>query len=425
MIRAEEHDTDRRGRVIFLEVFQELNWLANRVEEDYGIDYNVQAFSGKHPTGAWFQVQLKSSQALTYSTDETFISYSLDIEHLVHYAIELKQPLFIVLVDVASKSVFWTCPQLNSGPIRAAHTEGAQSLTLRIPTANSLPDSAAKMIEALSHAYLLLAARELGTSSNSIFQTALESRVLDEQLLVGLQAKQDHVRLSRIAEAYEAQRFDDVLQRISNLTDDPDATLAAKFHAEYQLNTLNFHQTLFAGAQAIDIANVHFEYAERLRLLAKREHYWIRLGATIIHAAARIDKAVQIDAADDMALRVHAASAINPLAVLGLLAKRAASSREIVRLYNRSLKLINRALQLPEALRLCTLITRVPLSISAYLLALRQASDEETNREFVKSCLSVLEAVIAALASVDDQRGIVTAIHAAGLLNALNRLGHL
>jgi hypothetical protein len=42
--KAEQHDTDRAGRLLFTQVFQDLNFVVNPATDDYGIDYNVQVF---------------------------------------------------------------------------------------------------------------------------------------------------------------------------------------------------------------------------------------------------------------------------------------------------------------------------------------------------------------------------------------------
>jgi hypothetical protein len=59
--KSEEHEIDRAGKRLLREVLESLHWVVNDVQEDYGIDSNVQVFDGKSPTGAWFHAQLKSS----------------------------------------------------------------------------------------------------------------------------------------------------------------------------------------------------------------------------------------------------------------------------------------------------------------------------------------------------------------------------
>lgn len=413
MIKAEEHDTDRAGRLIFEKVCHQLDWVPSRVDDDYGIDYNVQAFSERQPTGAWFQVQLKSSNAPSRSADGTFISFNLSIAHAVHYSLDLKQPLFLLLADISSEEMFWFCPQLNSGMVRKAQARGVESVTFRIPTANTLIASPARLVESLNHVYLLLSAREIGASSHYTFQNAIDRRVLNDEVLQGLQSKQDHLRLLRIAQAFDLGKFEEASNRINVVLSDPDVTIHAKFHALLQLNSLEYRQRVFSGTAAIDLPTVHLKYAERLRTLAGRNHDWIRRGAALVHATALIEKIVQNDAADHMALQIHSAAGSNPMAILGLLTRRAASARNIVRLYNRALQLVEQALRCSEVHYLTNIITRVPTSFAVYLIALRHASDNQTASEFVRSGLRVLDAAVAIASDAGDQRGIGNAVFAA------------
>jgi hypothetical protein len=57
--KPEEHEINRARKRLLRTVVEELGWVLNDVEEDYGIDSNVQIFDGTHPTGAWFHKQLK------------------------------------------------------------------------------------------------------------------------------------------------------------------------------------------------------------------------------------------------------------------------------------------------------------------------------------------------------------------------------
>ena len=150
-----QHDTDRAGRVVFVEMMQNLNFVANSVVDDYGIDYNVQAFDGLHPTGAWFHVQLKSSAAPSYASDRSFISFEMDIDHLVHFALQLHQPIFLVLVDTTQRRVFWHSPQLEAKKVSEASNTGQGSLTLRVPVSQELPGSAEVLMRTLKQLYLL------------------------------------------------------------------------------------------------------------------------------------------------------------------------------------------------------------------------------------------------------------------------------
>ena len=47
--KPEQHETDRAGQRLLREVLEPLAWVVNDVQEDYGIDYNVQVFDGGLP----------------------------------------------------------------------------------------------------------------------------------------------------------------------------------------------------------------------------------------------------------------------------------------------------------------------------------------------------------------------------------------
>jgi hypothetical protein len=113
--RSKEHDIDRAGKLLSRAALERLGWVLNDVEEDYGIDSNVQIFDGAYPTGAWFHVQLKSSRHSEYSSDRTFIPQELSVDHARHYALDMRQPLLVIHADVMNEKVYWYSPQLDKG----------------------------------------------------------------------------------------------------------------------------------------------------------------------------------------------------------------------------------------------------------------------------------------------------------------------
>src|ERR1035438_3028929 len=109
-----QHDIDIAGKRILRDALEPLGWIVNEVQKDYGIDFNVQVFDGLSPNGMWFHIQLKSHQTPDYSSDRTFISEPVEIEHVRHFAIELRQPMFLIVVDVGFKRLYWHCLQLDT-----------------------------------------------------------------------------------------------------------------------------------------------------------------------------------------------------------------------------------------------------------------------------------------------------------------------
>jgi hypothetical protein len=155
--KPEEHEINRARKRLLRTVVEELGWVLNDVEEDYGIDSNVQIFDGTHPTGAWFHKQLKSSCHSDYSADQTFISQELSVDHARHCALGMRQPIRVIYADVTSEKIYWYFPQLDKNLATALSNVTTESIRVRIPSYQQLPDSASDVLLALDRVYLTLA----------------------------------------------------------------------------------------------------------------------------------------------------------------------------------------------------------------------------------------------------------------------------
>lgn len=172
--KPEEHETDRAGKRLLREALEPLGWVVNEVQEDYGIDFNVQVFDQASPTGVWFHIQLKSSGSSNYSADRGFISQELSKKHARHYALEMREPVLVVHADVRSQSIFWYAPQLDRQLATVIGDTKAQSVKVRIPTVQQLPGTAPALLASLSGIHLTLSNRELTSVSTRSFAESLK-----------------------------------------------------------------------------------------------------------------------------------------------------------------------------------------------------------------------------------------------------------
>jgi hypothetical protein len=58
--------------------FDSLGWTVNPVENDYGVDFEVEVFKNRQSTGLTFKVQLKSSKCTDYSSDTAYVSQGME-----------------------------------------------------------------------------------------------------------------------------------------------------------------------------------------------------------------------------------------------------------------------------------------------------------------------------------------------------------
>lgn len=393
-----------------MEMMQNLNFVPNPVADDYGIDYNVQAFDGLHPTGAWFHVQLKSSATPSYASDGSFISFEIDMDHLVHFSLQLRQPIFLVLVDTGQRRVFWYSPQLEAEKISEASIRSQQSLTLRIPTDQELPGSADLLMRTLKRLYVLLSSREIVNSPLPRFQEILTTIPDPEKTFAAFQEKADLVRLVRVAADYRQGRTRDAIRRAEAVFADQDATIEARFHAATQLSSIEWSEDLHSGVVGPSLANSTHRWAKRLRTLAKDGPSWVKLSAIFINIIARLESLVQQDGADYMRLQQQLHVGANPLVIIGLQARRAASAKKILDLYRRSYRLAAMASRREENWVFVRIVVRLPTVIAPYLVGLRSSRLDGVEEIFVVNNLEILKWSFSVAEAIGDSEGAVLSI---------------
>ncbi len=404
--KATQHDIDRAGRRLLRQIFESLNFILNDTSDDYGIDYNVQVFEGKHPTGAWFLVQLKSSASQAYMADESAALHTLDLPHLEHFALALKQPMFIVLADVVAERLFFFSPQLIAKKVQAAAQSGQQTLTIRVPIANELPVGADSLVESLKRIQVILAAREFSDSTLDEFREAMSHVLDDSNFQQALQDKNDLLRLQRIADDHKSGRSDEALKRAESVQVDPDANAFAKFHSLSQIDAIEWSQALHAGKFGEALVAPHYKFASKAKALARSSgESWIRLASILIKTSADLEGLVFQDNSDYMTLRIHLQRAENPFLILGLRAKRSVNAKRILDKYSQGVRLVRLIPRVSEPYRLANAAARITQALAPYLPSLREA-DEQSEKPVVRSALSILDFVFNIAEQVGDEQGM-------------------
>ena len=82
MKRPESHEIDALGKTQLRSAFDSLGWTVNPVENDYGVDFEVEVFHNRQSTGVTFKVQLKSSRSTDYSSNAEFVSENIERQML-------------------------------------------------------------------------------------------------------------------------------------------------------------------------------------------------------------------------------------------------------------------------------------------------------------------------------------------------------
>ncbi len=118
-------------------------WALNRLNNDYGIDYDIQIFEKEEGTELNFGAQIKSTEKS--NVDAEHYKFSLDTDH-INYFFKQNRPILLIVYDIPSKNAFWVLMQdyvwdvlnkenpnwLNQG-----------SSTIKLPLRNVLTDKEA------------------------------------------------------------------------------------------------------------------------------------------------------------------------------------------------------------------------------------------------------------------------------------------
>lgn len=114
-------------------------WLIRGQEPDYHIDYFVEIADKKGPTGTVFGIQLKGTASPKYAKNH--IKLFMKTKHISYYLDKVKQPIFIIIIDIINKIGYYSFIQewLN-GPINK-NWRNAKTMAINIPCDNLINDA--------------------------------------------------------------------------------------------------------------------------------------------------------------------------------------------------------------------------------------------------------------------------------------------
>jgi len=392
--KTEEHEINRDGKRLLRDALEPLGWVVNDVQEDYGIDSNIQVFDGKAPTGSWFHVQLKSSASSEYSSDRAFISQKLFIDHAQHYALEMRQPVLIVHVDTLSKKVYWYAPQLDVQLAATLKKTKADSVTVRVPTDQLLPETAPDLLEALEKIYLARASREVTSASAQFFAEVLEHFPDQAALYSGFQEKAHSLKLRKVASLFAERKFNEAKPLAETVLADPDSTVEIKFWAQIELQAIDYGQILHAGMPQIELYKAILAHTRRLQKLTSSGPKHLKFYSLIARHAAELQLMGHENFSFFMAMRQHLEHHGSPMMILGMYARRSELTRRIVSKYNRCVRLARYAANYPDRWMLGRALTNIVTAIGPYLVTLRSEGNIETERAFSGSALQVCKLAV-------------------------------
>lgn len=395
--KSEQQEIDRRGRRLLREALEPLGWVLTGFEEDYGIDYDVQVFVNGNPNGLWFKIQLKSSESCEYSVDGTFVSLQLGLDHAKHYALEIRDPVFLVLADVHAKKVFWYAPQLDNELVRKLTAGGNLStVTVRIPTSNLLADTAENLLETVEKLYVVLGHRALIDSSISSFADSLKYYPGEEKLREEFQRKGDFLRFHKIQELFTNKQYPEARSRAEAILLDPDSSIENKFWAQETIGPIDWAEAVNRNERQAELPKIYLENAKKLQAMSTKAPSHLKLFALIATKAAELDQLAIDNWGLTILLHQHRTAAGNPLMELSAFAGLALSTRAVIRKYNQCLRLARYAANSQRRWFLTRALAKIPYAAASFIGRVGRMEEIEMGErgvEFQASSLQVCKLI--------------------------------
>lgn len=242
-----------------------------------------------------FAGQLKGSRHSKYSANGTFVSQPLEQDAADYLARQLEQPTFLFHADVIKKKLFWNAIQLDGSVLAALEKGQTKSITVRIPTANVLPDRIDQFLSDLSRAKTSLVSRVLLGTPSIEFIDAM--------------AKQPADRLSEVAEDFNLKGFYLELQlahqqfrkgdlggsiaAVKKVLVESVAYIEIQFNGSLQLGELEVYQLMKSTEPQARVPEKQLETAIKLCSMAKRQPRHLHLAAQLQRRAAELAVVVQ------------------------------------------------------------------------------------------------------------------------------------
>jgi hypothetical protein len=366
--RPPEHEIDSAGERLLRDVFEPIGWAVNKIEHDYGVDFDVQIFKDHKATGEWFKVQLKSSQVTRYSGDGSFVSQRLDLGHAKHYSCEIRDPLVVIHADVKNRKTFWYAPQLDGELKRIVSGPNPPSnLTVRIPKENELPRSLTGFLTALEQVQIILGAARVIDAPVADFAQAITGQGEQEKCIHEFQDKIDGLRLEKAHMLFRAGSLQEARERVNQILQNSDSSIESRFSAILEDELISLREYFQSDIPQSELGQIHLRTSLRLRSLTRKGNPALKFFSLIALKAAELEILTFRDFGLLLNWKGHAASG-NPLMAIGFYIERVESARLVTEKYNQCLRLARNAAKSPHLWALPRALLRIVEGLATFFI---------------------------------------------------------
>jgi hypothetical protein len=391
--RPEQHETDSAADSLFRGVFHQ--WAITPSERDYGWDYVIEVFSKAESTGLLFNGQLKGSKHTTYSVDGSFISQELEISSADYLARQLRLPTFLFHADVEAKKLYWTAIQLDQKVLDILEQGKTKSLTVRIPTANILPDKFDQFARDLMHAQTVVVSRILLQTTHVEFVEAMKSQPVEQIIQV---AEDLHVKGYRLEldAAFRQRKNGDIEGAVAAIhkvatSAGAGGYVEVQFNAILQAGELEWMLVSKSEAPQARTAETKLETALELCRIAKRRPKHLHLYAQIMRRSAELSVEAHKTFGLLMAWRAHVKRGDDPVWVAVLSFKVQQSILATHKKYNQALRLAQATAKSRYRWITARPVAEIAMAIGTLARVLESCDFKEAAEQYHQSAFELLK----------------------------------
>lgn len=410
MKRPHSHTTDALGEAQMSLIFVSLGWAVTKIQADYGIDYDVQIFENGEATGVWFKVQLKSSESTSYSADQDFISQTLPVEHAIHYALEIEEPLFLIHSDVNNKRTYWSALQLDKNLLKQNLRElQKETVTIRISTSNELPQTLPSMLEALQKAQVMLATRKLSRTPVGEYADTITEHGSLKETIHDLGNKRDALKLQNAHDLAKSHDFGAARKETSSILQNEDCAIEIKFSALLKEIEIDWSEAQSNRVPQGELPQIRLRGAGRLQTLTKKGPPALKFYALITQKAAELEVLTFHDFGLYMNWKIQVAQG-HPITALNRYIELNKSSQLVTRKYNQCIRLANYAAESRHSWALPTALLRIVEGAVSFTIKLRNQKDTADATAFAKAALDICRLAASIASANDDDDSLIKAV---------------
>jgi len=406
MKRPRQHAIGSRGITQVRAAFECLEWTVEPNTNDYGVDLNVEVFVNRETTGITFKVQVRSSEATTYSQDRTYVSEPISRPNAEYWCVELRSPIVLVHADVNSADTFWTLPQLDSSLLRSLKQISTGTISVRIPTTNQLPKTAQQLLEALAQAETILAIRSISARTVPEFLGAIDGRIDKEQVRRELKNKSDALGIAQAEELIKSASLDQVIANMQEAISDSKASAENRFWA-----ALVFERAAVVKASQVgriaEQPQIQMSVSIHLSQIARHGPHHLKFYALIAKLAAQLHVLTSREFMLYINDKINTGSgAGDPLWETVLKIQRARLTQDIVRKFDQCVRVIGFAVNSGSLGALPHAMLRVVMGVTPFIHRLKEENPGSADA-YVQSAFAIcrLAAEVALLAGDEGTAG--------------------